>query len=90
MITIGPKSLMVHSLRILAWCGLTAALTTAHTASAADASGIEFFESKVRPLLVAHCYECHSANAKELGGNLLLDAKAGWQRGGDNGPAVVP
>ena len=48
------------------------------------------FEQHVRPLLAKHCYECHSAQAKQLQGNLLLDTKAGWQHGGDSGPAIVP
>ena len=28
-----------------------------------DAEGVAFFEKHVRPLLVEHCYECHSAIA---------------------------
>ena len=51
---------------------------------------LELFESKVRPILVEHCYSCHSAGAKKLRGGLLLDAKAGWVKGGDGGPAIVP
>ena len=47
-----------------------------------------FFESKVRPVLVEHCYECHSGvNSK---GGLLLDTRQGWEKGGDSGPAIVP
>lgn len=49
-----------------------------------------FFEEQVRPLLVKHCYECHSAESKEIGGKLLLDNRAGVLRGGESGPAVVP
>ena len=42
-------------------------------------------------MLIEHCYECHSAEAKKLKGNLWLDSKAGWQKGGDSGkPIVVP
>ncbi len=53
--------------------------------------GLAFFEQKIRPLLVEHCYECHSTEAKKLKGNLLLDSKAGWQKGGDGGePVIVP
>lgn len=40
-----------------------------------DATGIELFEKKIRPVLVEHCYECHSAEAvehKKLKGGLLL------------------
>ena len=43
------------------------------TAGAADDAGLEFFEKKIRPLLVTHCYECHSADSKKLGGDLRLD-----------------
>jgi len=47
-----------------------------------------FFESKVRPLLVKHCYECHSGEKTK--GGLALDTRAGWEKGGDNGPAIIP
>jgi uncharacterized protein YjlB len=49
-----------------------------------------FFESKIRPVLVEHCYECHAANAKNIRGGLLLDTRAGIRSGGETGPAVVP
>ena len=52
--------------------------------------GIEFFEKRVRPLLVRHCYSCHSRQSGKSEGNLLLDSQDGWQRGGDRGPAIVP
>ena len=59
-------------------------------ASAADpASGNDFFEKKVRPVLVANCYQCHSASAKELHGKLRLDTKEGIRKGGESGPAIV-
>jgi mono/diheme cytochrome c family protein len=49
-----------------------------------------FFENKIRPLLARHCYECHSARVEEPEAGLLLDTRAGWQRGGESGPAIVP
>ena len=52
------------------------------------AEQIEFFEKRVRPILVEHCYECHGAD--DPSGKLRLDTKAGWERGGEAGPAVVP
>jgi hypothetical protein len=55
-----------------------------------DAAGIEFFETKVRPVLAEHCYRCHSAAAAKLKGGLLLDSRAGILKGGESGPAVVP
>ena len=52
---------------------------------------LEFFESKIRPIFVEHCYECHSAKSgDDLEGGLLLDSRQGWSEGGDSGPAVVP
>ena len=52
---------------------------------------VEFFEKKIRPVLVEHCYQCHGAESKELQGELRLDVKAGWQLGGESGkPAIVP
>src|SRR5947209_7228728 len=59
------------------------------TARATD-PGVQFFEQKIRPALVQHCYECHSAQAKKVRGGLLLDTKAGLLNGGDSGPALVP
>ncbi len=49
-----------------------------------------FFETKIRPVLVEHCYECHSAKSDEVGGKLLLDTREGIRAGGESGPAVVP
>jgi mono/diheme cytochrome c family protein len=52
---------------------------------------ILFFESRIRPVLVKHCYSCHSQSAKTLQGGLRLDLRDGWQQGGDSAaPAVVP
>ncbi|MCH2202617.1 MAG: PSD1 and planctomycete cytochrome C domain-containing protein [Fuerstiella sp.] len=54
-----------------------------------DQSSIDFFEKKIRPVLVTHCYECHSIDAKDLKGGLRLDSRAGLRRGGDSGGAIV-
>ncbi len=48
----------------------------------------EFFERKIRPLLASKCYACHGEKASTSG--LRLDSKAGWERGGSRGTAVVP
>ncbi len=58
-----------------------------------DPASIEFFEAKVRPVLVNHCYKCHSdeaAKAGKLKGGLLLDTRAGVEKGGDQGPVITP
>ena len=46
---------------------------------------LEFFETKVRPILVQRCYECHSG--QESNGGLRLDYREGLLKGGDSGPA---
>jgi hypothetical protein len=50
----------------------------------------EFFENKVRPVLVQHCYGCHSGQAKKLRGGLRVDSREAMLAGGDSGPAIVP
>ncbi len=55
-----------------------------------DRAGVEFFEKKIRPVLVEHCYRCHSAQSKSVKGGLRLDSRAGLLAGGESGPAVVP
>jgi hypothetical protein len=51
---------------------------------------VEFFETKVRPVLAEHCFKCHAAAAAKPKGGLLLDNRAALLRGGDSGPALVP
>jgi len=54
----------------------------------ADDTRDAFFENRVRPILANHCIDCHGE--KKQKGGLRLDSRAGWERGGDNGPAIVP
>ena len=59
----------------------------------AAAEQVEFFENKVRPLLVEHCYSCHSAEAEAKGklkAGLRMDSLEGLKKGGDSGPALTP
>jgi hypothetical protein len=53
-------------------------------------TGVEFFEKKIRPVLVETCYKCHSAGAEKLQGKLLLDNREAARKGGETGPAIVP
>ena len=64
------------------------AVSSAVVAAADAASSLEFFEKRIRPVLVAECYECH-AGAKQKGG-LRLDHREALRKGGDTGPAIVP
>ncbi len=57
---------------------------------AAGDDGAEFFESKIRPVLVERCNRCHSAGEKGPKGGLRLETPAGIIGGGDSGAAVVP
>jgi hypothetical protein len=51
---------------------------------------LDFFERKIRPVLVEHCYACHSAEGNDIEGGLRVDSREALQRGGEGGPAVVP
>ncbi len=69
---------------------LAAALLLSRPAPAVElpADQLEFFESKIRPVLASACYDCHGAEKQKAG--LRLDWRDGWQKGGDSGPAIVP
>jgi hypothetical protein len=54
-----------------------------------DAEGLEFFEKKIRPVLIEKCYSCHSADAKKLKAGLRLDTREGTLKGGETGAASV-
>ncbi len=60
------------------------------SANTPDAAGIEFFESKIRPIFVENCYKCHSVEGGKSKGSLHLDTKDSVLKGGDSGPALVP
>lgn len=66
-----------------------AALMSGNCALSEDAN-MEFFEKKIRPVLVDYCYKCHSAETDEPAGGLLVDTRQGIRAGGETGPAVVP
>ncbi|HEY0551578.1 MAG TPA: DUF1549 domain-containing protein, partial [Verrucomicrobiae bacterium] len=57
--------------------------------AADETTGVEFFEKKIRPVLVESCYKCHSAQAEKVKGGLLLDTREAVLKGGDTGPALV-
>ncbi|MEX0819247.1 MAG: PSD1 and planctomycete cytochrome C domain-containing protein [Pirellulaceae bacterium] len=50
----------------------------------------DFFERKIRPVLVERCFKCHSEQGEGVKGGLLLDSREATRRGGDSGAAVVP
>ncbi|WP_165252116.1 PSD1 and planctomycete cytochrome C domain-containing protein [Paludisphaera soli] len=72
---------------VAAWLLL---LARAARADDPETARTEFFEAKVRPILVERCYGCHSAQAESLKGSLAVDSLEGLLKGGDLGPAVEP
>ena len=70
---------------------LAAVLLGAGPAAAAEFApeDLEFFEQKIRPVLVEHCYTCHNS-AKIAESGLRLDHREGLLKGGMRGPAIEP
>lgn len=81
----GKRCILARPL-ILAFLVLNSSLLPA----ADPPEGIQFFEKKIRPVLVDKCYGCHSSEAEEVKGGLLLDSRENLRRGGALGSAVVP
>src|SRR5688500_5271391 len=64
---------------------------TAEPGSQFAAADLDFFEKKVRPVLVQRCFECHGGGEeKKTKGGLVLAAREAILSGGDSGPAAVP
>ena len=59
-------------------------------ANQATPEQIQFFEKKIRPVLVQNCIQCHSQTQGKIKGKLALDSREGLRRGGESGPAIVP
>ena len=71
--------------RVSIWIALLWLSCVTNSLHAVDAERLQFFESKIRPLLVEHCFSCHSASAKSVKGGLRLDSPAELRAGGDSG-----
>src|SRR5262245_46318383 len=69
---------------------ITSACLFADPTKADERKGLEFFESKIRPVLAQHCYKCHSASGGKSESSLLLDTREKMRAGGDRGPAIIP
>jgi hypothetical protein len=70
--------------------GLASFLAGSTMAADPKAEHLDFFEKRVRPVLVEQCYKCHSSKAEKLKGGLLLDSREAMLKGGDTGPAITP
>ena len=67
---------------------LLAALSAPANSPKISSEEASFFETFIRPTLVAECMECHGAEKQK--GGLRLDSRPGWQKGGESGAAIVP
>jgi len=65
-----------------------AVLAASSNAPGQDALG-DFFEKKIRPVLVQHCYSCHSKESNKQRGGLYVDSRESLLEGGEQGPAIV-
>ncbi len=74
--------------RAVSLCALVAISLLTRTSSRAD-DGLTLFETRIRPVLVEHCQECHRSDGAAEGG-LVLDHRAGMRAGGAGGPILVP
>src|SRR5688572_12602593 len=79
----------MRSLLLLLLSGLVAQAAPPQ-ASPDDPASAEFFEKKIRPILVDRCYSCHSATAPKVKGGLRVDSREHLLKGGETGPAIVP
>jgi hypothetical protein len=52
--------------------------------------GVDFFEKKIRPVLVRSCYKCHSGDPAKAKSHFVLDTHDGLRKGGDSGAVVAP
>ena len=52
-----------------------------------DPATVDFFETKVRPVLANHCWQCHGPDKQKA--SLRLDSREALLKGGETGPAIV-
>lgn len=93
----GPNQRFVLSLLVCGACATLAVVAAAAgktqggraagQQTAPTAQDLEFFESRIRPLLAESCFECHTDEER---GGLRLDSREAMLKGGDAGPAIVP
>lgn len=88
-----PLKMPEYTLGVMTLMLLVTVLLTATTFDSTEIdkrAARDQFENEIRPLLVKHCYSCHSSSASDIKGGLALDSRAGWVRGGQSGEVIVP
>ena len=84
---------LVRVLLLAGFAGGTPVATRGAPAAAVEKPSpeqLQFFEAKIRPVLVDKCFACHSSEGEKIRGGLVLESRAGVLRGGDDGMVVVP
>lgn len=76
---------------LIVCCLIAFAIAKPLTCESAEptAEQLEFFESRIRPVLIDQCYECHNT-AKSAEGGFAVDQRSSFLKGGDNGSVIVP
>jgi hypothetical protein len=74
----------------LPWITLSTLLVVGSAQAPAADPALDHFESRIRPLLLERCQGCHSGATGKTSGGLALDTRAGWLKGSDSGPVIVP
>ena len=82
------RTLLPVVARVTQFAAVCYLLCCCHVTFGQEESPTDHFESAIRPLLIAHCIECHGPDRQESG--LRLDSRPEWMKGGDRGPAIVP
>ncbi len=78
------------SVGLVVFAALSALCSTAATADESPAANtLEYYQSKVQPILKAACYECHSHSSGEASGRLVVDSRRGLIEGGTRGPSIA-
>lgn len=76
----------------IAWWGalLSVAVSVGALADDEQSARTEFFEARIRPVLVQQCFECHGGGSGEVEGGLRVDSRAALLKGGERGAALAP
>jgi hypothetical protein len=64
------------------------ALALASAVNAEEGQSGDFFETRIRPVLIQSCLECHGPERANQG--LRVDSRTALLKGGHNGPAIIP
>lgn len=80
-------SFMTYSISVVAAALLVSIGVQSDRQPTPTAEQIEFFNTKIRPVLFDTCGECH---LEDENGGLRIDSREALVKGGENGPAVVP